>query len=123
KRRHPSALQISHPCNSGCEHRPCDLYPPQAKDSMKYSILFLLLLYHGSAYALTPLTFEEPVKQRVFVLTDITNEPDDQQSLVRFLVSANEYDVEGIVATTSTHLRNRTRQDKIRELVGNYGKV
>ena len=90
---------------------------------MKYSILFLLLLYHGSAFALTPLTFEEPVKQRVFVLTDITNEPDDQQSLVRFLVSANEYDVEGIVATTSTHLRNRTRQDKIRELVGNYGKV
>ena len=62
--------------------------------------------------AQTPLTFEEPVKQRVFVLTDITNEPDDQQSLVRFLVYANEYDIEGIVATTSTHLEIRSERIK-----------
>ncbi|WP_332913436.1 DUF1593 domain-containing protein [Algoriphagus boritolerans] len=75
------------------------------------------------AFAQTPLTFTEPVKQRVFVLTDITNEPDDQQSLVRFLVYANEYDIEGIVATTSTHLRYQVRQDKIEELIKNYGKV
>lgn len=36
-----------------------------------------------------------PAKERVFVLTDISNEPDDEESLVRFLVYANEYDVEG----------------------------
>ena len=47
--------------------------------------------------------------QRVFVLTDISNEPDDEESMVRFLVYANEYDIQGLVATTSTHLRNRTR--------------
>jgi hypothetical protein len=69
------------------------------------------------------LVFEQPVKQRVIVLTDITNEPDDQKSLVRFLVYANEYGVEGLVATTSTHLRNKARKDKIEELVRNYGKV
>jgi hypothetical protein len=40
-------------------------------------------------------------KPRVFVLTDISNEPDDEESMVRFLVYANEYDVEGFVATTS----------------------
>lgn len=74
-------------------------------------------------FSQTALQFEEPVKQRVLVLTDITNEPDDQQSLVRFLVYANEYDIEGIVATTSTHLRNKTRKDKIEELIRNYGKV
>ncbi len=62
-------------------------------------------------------------KPRVFVLTDITNEPDDQESLVRFLVYANEYDVEGLVATTSTHLRTRVRPDKIEELVAAYGQV
>jgi len=28
-------------------------------------------------------------------MTDISNEPDDEESLVRFLVYANEYDVEG----------------------------
>ncbi len=35
-------------------------------------------------------------KQRVFVLTDISNEPDDEESMVRFLVYSNEYDVEVI---------------------------
>ena len=35
----------------------------------------------------------QDVKPRVFVLTDISNEPDDEESLVRFLVYANEYDV------------------------------
>lgn len=88
-------------------------------------LIFMALLCFSlhTASAQTQLNFEEPVKQRVFVLTDITNEPDDQQSLVRFLVYANEYDIEGIVATTSTHLRNQTRKDKIVELVHNYGKV
>jgi hypothetical protein len=41
-------------------------------------------------------------KSRVLVLTDIANEPDDQMSMVRFLVYANEYDIEGLVAGTST---------------------
>lgn len=73
---------------------------------MKQLILicfYLLPLWSG---AQTVLNYEEPVKQRLFVLTDITNEPDDQESLVRLLVYANEYDLEGIVATTSTHLRS-----------------
>lgn len=90
---------------------------------MKTIILFFLVLSAFSLSAQTSLQFEEPVRQRVFVLTDITNEPDDQQSLVRFLVYANEYDIEGIIATTSTHLRNQTRKDKIEELVRNYGQV
>lgn len=62
-------------------------------------------------------------KQRVFVLTDISNEPDDEESMVRFLVYANEYDIEGLVATTSTHLRDRAREDLIRRQVDAYGQV
>ena len=46
-------------------------------------------------------------KQRVLVLTDIANEPDDQMSMVRFLVYSNGFDVEGLVATTSTWMRNK----------------
>ncbi|HTO03731.1 MAG TPA: nucleoside hydrolase-like domain-containing protein, partial [Opitutus sp.] len=38
-------------------------------------------------------------KSRVVVLTDISNEPDDEESFVRFLVYSNEYDVEALVAT------------------------
>jgi hypothetical protein len=62
-------------------------------------------------------------KSRVFVLTDISNEPDDEQSLVRFLVYSNEYDVEGLVATTSTWLRTGTREDLIRKQIDAYSKV
>ena len=67
---------------------------------------------------------EDPdARARVLVLTDIADEPDDEESLVRFLVSSNQYDVEGLVATTSTHLRERTRLDLIRRQVEAYAKV
>ena len=50
--------------------------------------------------------FVECVKQRLVVLTDISNEPDDEQSLVRLLVYASDFDIEGLVATTSVHRRS-----------------
>jgi hypothetical protein len=62
-------------------------------------------------------------KARVLVLTDIANEPDDQMSLVRFLVYANQFDVEGLVATTSTWLRNGPRPDVIHTVVDAYAQV
>lgn len=62
-------------------------------------------------------------RPRVFVLTDIANEPDDEESLVRFLVYANEYDVEGLVATTSTWLKKGTREDLIRRQLAAYSQV
>lgn len=65
----------------------------------------------------------EITRPRVFVLTDIENEPDDAQSLVRFLVHSNHYDVEGLVATTSTHQRDRTAASRIRKIVKAYGKI
>ena len=52
-------------------------------------------------------------KPRIIVLTDIANEPDDQMSMVRFLVYSNQFDIEGLVATTSTWMRNRVRPDVI----------
>jgi hypothetical protein len=62
-------------------------------------------------------------KQRVIVLTDISNEPDDEESLVRFLVYSNEYDVEGLIATTSVWLKDTVRPERIRERVEAYGQV
>jgi len=46
-------------------------------------------------------------RSRIIILTDITNEPDDEQSMVRFLCYSNEFDVEGLVATTSCWFRDR----------------
>ncbi|KAF4896546.1 hypothetical protein CGCVW01_v013827 [Colletotrichum viniferum] len=54
----------------------------------------------------------------------MSNEPDDQMSLVRFLTYANEFDIQGIAATTSTWLPSRTDPDTIREVVqDSYGQV
>ena len=83
---------------------------------MKYRILFFALL---SVLTLSLAS----ARERVIVLTDISNEPDDEESLVRFLVYSNEYDVEGLVATTSQHLRSKTREDLIRRQISAYSKV
>ena len=62
-------------------------------------------------------------KPRLIVLTDIANEPDDQMSLVRLLVYSNQFDIEGLVATTSRHLRKGPRPDVIRTVIDAYAKV
>jgi hypothetical protein len=62
-------------------------------------------------------------KPRVFVLTDIENEPDDAMSLVRFLTYANHFEVEGLAATTSIHQKERVAPQRIRHIVAAYGKV
>jgi len=65
----------------------------------------------------------KPDKHRVIVLTDIENEPDDAMSMVRFLTYSNQWDVEGLIATTSTHQRNKTASSRIRHIVSAYGQV
>ena len=62
-------------------------------------------------------------KVRLFVLTDIANEPDDQMSMVRLLVYSNQFDVEGLIATTSTWMRNKVRPDVIHSLIDAYAQV
>jgi hypothetical protein len=62
-------------------------------------------------------------KQRVVVMTDIANEPDDQMSMVRFLVYSNHFDVEGLIATTSTWMKASVRPDVIHTLLAAYEEV
>ena len=66
-------------------------------------------------------------KPRLLVLTDIGGDPDDQQSLIRLLLYANEFEIEGLIATASGvpgELKQAvTRPDLIREIVEAYGKV
>lgn len=64
-----------------------------------------------------------PGKSRIIVLTDISNEPDDEESMVRFLVYSNEYDIEGLIATTSVWLRDTTRLDLIFRQIDAYARV
>ncbi len=91
--------------------------------NMKFQLLPALFLACGLDVATTAVAAESVDRVRIFILTDIENEPDDAQSLVRFLTFANQFDVEGLVATTSVHQRNKTAAWRIREIVGAYGQV
>ena len=61
------------------------------------------LQLRGDTAVSFPIRAGQEVKPRVVVLTNIPNGPDDEESLVRFLVYANGFDVEGLITTTSTH--------------------
>jgi len=62
-------------------------------------------------------------KPRVIIISDMGNEPDDQMSFVRFLLYSNEFDVEAMIATTSTWQRTATHPETMRTLIHAYGQV
>lgn len=89
--------------------------------SVRWLVLAGLLLttrYGESAQALRP---------RLLVLTDIGGDPDDQQSMIRLLVHANEFEIEGLIATASGtpgELKEHvTKPELIRELIDAYAVV
>src|SRR5262245_30140228 len=63
-----------------------------------------------------------PERLRVIVETDTGGDPDDEQSLVRFLLYASEWDVEGIIANRPVTLRpeNRNRRESGLEIVRTF---
>lgn len=78
----------------------------------------LLLIFGTLSLAVS--AFDKP---RVFVLTDIENEPDDAMSMVRFMVYSNQFDMEGLAATTSVHQQKRVAPERICEIVEDYIKA
>src|ERR1044071_1126800 len=79
-------------------------------------LCFILVFASSSLYA-------QSQKTRVIVLTDIEADPDDSQSMVRFLVYCNQWDVEGLIATTSIHQKTRVAPESITKILTAYGKV
>ncbi len=78
-----------------------------------------------TARAGASVSFVDPyvARPRVVVMTDIANEPDDQMSMVRFLLYSDGFDVEGLVATTSTWMKRAVRPDVIRAVLDAYQEV
>jgi len=62
-------------------------------------------------------------KPRVVVMTDIGGDPDDRQSMVRFLLYTCDFDVEGLCTGFGHGHYKNTRPDLIHEAVDAYGKV
>ncbi|MBL7856382.1 MAG: DUF1593 domain-containing protein [Cyclobacteriaceae bacterium] len=80
-----------------------------------FSILLFLTVDFGYGQSLQ--------KNRILVLTDIENEPDDTQSMVRLLLYANEIDITGIVATTSCWMPTAVHPQSIINIIQAYEKV
>jgi len=95
-------------------------HPGKPMNRPKYFPLFLLLLlvlFTGIAKA------QNYAKRRVLVLTDIEADPDDSESMVRFLTYCNEWDVEALIATTSIHQKNRVAPETIHTILNAYKKI
>ncbi len=59
-------------------------------------------------------------RPRVFIISDISNEPDDAESLVRYLLYANQFETEGLVACTSTWMKNRVCPQDMLKIIDAY---
>lgn len=70
-----------------------------------------------------------PVRIRLIVLTDISSltagvaEPDDGQSLIRLMLYANDFDIEGLIASSNLVHGQKVRPDLIRQVVDAYEKA
>jgi len=63
---------------------------------------------------------EIDLKHRLVVLTDIENEPDDTESMVRLMLYSDVIDIQGLIATTSVHLKQTVAPDSIRAVIRAY---
>jgi hypothetical protein len=61
-------------------------------------------------------------KPRIIVTTDLGADPDDEQSLVRLLVSANEFDIEGLIVSTGCWKKKQSDTAMLDKIVDAYGK-
>ncbi|RSL72734.1 hypothetical protein CEP54_000705 [Fusarium duplospermum] len=61
-----------------------------------------------------------PSKPRVFIISDISNEPDDAESLVRYLLYSNQFNTEGLVACTSTWMKTKVCPQDMHKIVDAY---
>ncbi|SER18178.1 DUF1593 domain-containing protein [Sphingobium sp. YR768] len=62
-------------------------------------------------------------KSRVIVLTDIGSDPDDMESMVRFLLYANDFDIEALVPSTSRHLKDSVHPEQILRRIDAYAQI
>jgi hypothetical protein len=83
-------------------------------------------LKRAGTRAASPPAGERP---RLIVLTDISSltsgvaEPDDGQSMIRLMFYTNEFDIEGLIATSNLGHGQAVRPDLIERVVDAYGRV
>ncbi|MFY0688557.1 MAG: DUF1593 domain-containing protein [Cyclobacteriaceae bacterium] len=86
--------------------------------SISFIIGCLFISIHSSIGQ--PNTVNAYTKPRVVITTDLGADPDDEQSMVRQLVSANEFDIEGLIVATGCWKKNQSNTDMLDKLVDAY---
>ncbi len=87
-------------------------------------VLLVAVLVASAAAADGPLPpVPEKAKHRYVLMTDIGGDPDDMQSMVRFLLYTCDIEVEGLCTGLGWGHDRDTRPELIRERVQAYGKV
>ena len=87
------------------------------------STLLVGMLTLTTAGSAPPEGVPAEVKARIVVMTDIGGDPDDRQSMVRFLLYACDFDVEGLCTGFGHGHYEVTHPEMIRDAVEAYGKV
>lgn len=92
---------------------------------MKTKVLFILLMVFASALPFQGLLAGTPEgsKPRIINTTDLGADPDDEQSMVRQLVSSNEFDIEGLIVATGCWKKNQSNTDMLDKIVKAYEEV
>jgi hypothetical protein len=62
-------------------------------------------------------------KPRIINTTDLGADPDDEQSMVRQLVCANEFDIEGLIVSTGCWKRSQSGTKMLDKIVDAYGEA
>ncbi|HEV7347585.1 DUF1593 domain-containing protein [Telluribacter sp.] len=80
-------------------------------------LLIGCLLLAGTSH----LSYSQPV--RLVVMTDIGGDPDDQQSLVRLLIHADQFELEGLLTSSRLEHGQDTRPELIHQQIDAYALV
>ena len=86
-------------------------------------IMCILVIMITIAVNVLPADAFADERKRVIVLTDFFKDPDDKQSMIRFLTYANEFDIEGLIATSLAYGNGEVHPEWIEGMVDEYGKV
>jgi hypothetical protein len=85
------------------------------------AFLITIVTSIGVAQELKPKPNGKGDKPRIITTTDLGADPDDEQSMVRLFVCANEFDIEGLIVSTGCWKKNQNDTGMLDKLVNAYG--
>lgn len=76
-----------------------------------------------AAVTLLTMTTILTARERMIILADMGNEPDEEQQMVHMLMSSNMFDLEGLIAVTGKYLRKDPQPELFHQLIDGYALV